>query len=703
MKTLNNEKLFAQVAIEYLLIIVGIIGVVTIVSLFPTNLMTSITQTIGDKLNLENENNIVLLTPDNDEYSAGTITFVYKPQSNTEINLCNLIIDGQPIDSNDNIRKNEENFFEQNVETFSNGTYNWNIKCQDSNNNWFEGTQKYFDVNKLIFANIITLLTPNNDEYSTGIITFIYKPQSNTEINYCGLLINDNWIDSNYNIRKNEENFFEQNVETFSNGTHNWNIQCQDSNNNLFEGTQKYFVINDLIEIYNLHDLNRVREKLNGNYILMNNIDATPTREWNNGLGWEPIGNCGLNESCISTNGGNMQFAFNGTLNGNNFAIQKLYINRPDENFIGLIGVTSNAKIDKLKLTDNNIFGKHYTGGIIGYNANSTITNSQTTGNTTGKTYTGGIIGFDYDSNITNSQTTGNTTGTEAVGGITGYSFVSTITNSYTTGNTTGETYTGGITGIAYASMTTDSYTTGNTTGTENVGGITGRNDNSTITNSFTIGKTNGETYVGGITGYNNNASITNSHTAGDTNGLNYVGGIIGYNLRITNPHLPTYYPTIKNLYTTGNTTGENYIGGITGANFNSLITNAYTTGITNGKLWIGGITGYNSDSNITNSYASGNITGDYEKGGITGSNTTDSNITNCYWDITRTNQTVCCGNGNCNNCFGKNNDNSEPDAFFPKIDGDYNVPMQHNSNPENDWNFVNDWMRVNDNYPILK
>ena len=266
--------------------------------------------------------------------------------------------------------------------------------------------------------------------------------------------------------------------------------------------------------------------------------------------------------------------------------------------------------------------------------------------------------------------------------------------------NITGKGYVGGLVGYNSYSEITNCYATGYTTGTGNyVGGLIGfNNDGSTIMNCYATGDTTGigSSYVGGLVGRNFYSTIKNCYAIGDTIGYYKVGGLVGEN---------TGYSTITNSYATGHTNGDYYVGGLTGHNDMSELINCYATGDTIGIGNVGGLTGYNYDSEITNCYATGYTTGNYTVGGLTGENMGYSTIMNSYWDVSRTNQNYCYGTGAYDYCIGKNLNNSDPNAFFSNIIGsDYNVPMQHNSNPANDWTFGVDknWVVVTGSYPIL-
>lgn len=153
------------------------------------------------------------------------------------------------------------------------------------------------------------------------------------------------------------------------------------------------------------------------------------------GIGWIPIGN-------------NMT-KFTGSYNGNGHTISNLFINRPDENYVGLFGYTSNALIKGIQLINTTVTGGENTGGLIGLSNNSDTEDVQVTGNITGATSTGGVIGFQKgkESSIKNASFQGNVTGDEAVGGLVGKNYGS-IATSMTNANVTGNFKVGGLVGL---------------------------------------------------------------------------------------------------------------------------------------------------------------------------------------------------------------------------------------------------------------
>ena len=152
------------------------------------------------------------------------------------------------------------------------------------------------------------------------------------------------------------------------------------------------------IEISNCSQLQAMKNNLSGHFVLVNPIDCTATGGWNGGLGFEPVGNTS-NE-------------FNGILDGAGHVINGLYINRSADYYIGLFGYTgSQAEFRDIHLEGVNVTGKMNVGGLVGSN-NGTITNASSAGSVIATLGTvGGLVGYQNNSPIINSYSTGNVSG----------------------------------------------------------------------------------------------------------------------------------------------------------------------------------------------------------------------------------------------------------------------------------------------------
>jgi len=322
---------------------------------------------------------------------------------------------------------------------------------------------------------------------------------------------------------------------------------------------------------------------------------------WDSNKGWSPIGPA-------------YSSSFTGTYNGNSYTISNLYINRPDEDDIGLFGYTTGTvALQNITLANINVTGKDRVGGLVGHNY-GTINDSSASGTVDGISGVGGLVGMN-NGTISNSSTTVAVVGADYIGGLVGINSVwGAISNSYASGTVSGNRFVGGLVGYNYEVATvSSSYATGN---------VTGESTTNIISES-----------VGGLVGINNGA-ISNSHAEGTVNGVDSVGGLVGTN-----------YDMISNSYSEGAVDGIFVVGGLVGHNKSGTIRDCYATGavtsIATSSPKIGGLVGHNEGGSISNCYSSGivalsnfsMIPIDFKIGGLVGDNTLPGTISSSYWD----------------------------------------------------------------------
>jgi len=232
------------------------------------------------------------------------------------------------------------------------------------------------------------------------------------------------------------------------------------------------------LEIRTWYDLNAIRDNLNGNHTLMNDLDSTtagyeelasPTA--NGGKGWQPIGTfLPWTETTFT--------GFMGTFDGQGYKIRDLFINRPDELGVGLFGEVGQEGIIKdIGVVNATVTGEAFVGGVVGLNR-GTLSNSYSSGNVAGVDwFVGGLVGDTFAGTVSNSYSTGNVTGTDGVGGLVG------LNDEY--------------------GVVSNSYSTGSVTGDVNVGGLVGVNNGTTVSNSFWDIQTSGQATSAGGTGKN--------------------------------------------------------------------------------------------------------------------------------------------------------------------------------------------------------
>ncbi len=277
-------------------------------------------------------------------------------------------------------------------------------------------------------------------------------------------------------------------------------------------------------QIASASDLNNIRDYLDKHFILVNNInmDVAP---YNSSWGWDPIGSIAANER------------FTGTIDGAGYTIDDLYIGRPNEDQVGLIAATNSGEIKNLGLRFIDISGYSSTGGLIGFNGGTAITNCFVTGtiNSTGSAV-GGLTGNDWSGHIKDSYSEVTLSAGSTGGGLVGTLYRGTIEYSFAEGPVTvDDARGGGIAGSLSESEIEYSYALGAISGTRELGGLVGNSSGSTISNTYASGSVSGDYNLAGLVGN------------------------IGYN---------TYNPiltTIEKSYSTGLVTGNHSLGGIGG------------------------------------------------------------------------------------------------------------------------------------------
>ncbi len=219
---------------------------------------------------------------------------------------------------------------------------------------------------------------------------------------------------------------------------------------------------------------------------LSQDIDCSDTVNWNSGEGFLP----------------GTALALGGRLEGSGFQILNLFINRPTTNGVGLFStIGPEADVQALGVTNVDISGNDFVGGLVGYNLGNLISN-YATGNIAAHYYAGGLLGWNQGV-VSTSYATSNVLASFVVGALVGSNRGSGIlVNSYATGNATSlGNYAGGLVG--------------------NNGGI--------INNAYAIGTAIGSSYVEGLVG-NNDAVVSNGYWDTQTSGqaTSAEGGVTG-------------------------------------------------------------------------------------------------------------------------------------------------------------------------------
>ena len=345
-------------------------------------------------------------------------------------------------------------------------------------------------------------------------------------------------------------------------------------------------VSEDDIEITSIEELKMIGEKdglaLDASYKLTDDIDLSETKDdYNNGKGWEPIGN--------------QDDPFTGTFVGQGYEISGLYINRPEEDNVGFFGVLGEeAEVSNLKLVDLEVEGNENVGGLAGKN-NGEIKDVDIAGDVRGNAnHVGGLVGENFG-DINHSFTEGEVVSDgNRVGGLVGQNEEADIIDSASISNVEGNERVGGLVGNSWRGDISDSYATGNVEGGSSIGGLVGRNDEGVIVRSYAQGKIDGNNWLGGLVGgLEGEGIIKKSYALGDVKSnfwMSYAGGLVGHS-----------EGEIINSYAQGYVRGEDYVGGLAGRI--DKTTGSYSTGNVQGDSSVGGLAGIGNSSEVEKSY----------------------------------------------------------------------------------------------------
>lgn len=275
----------------------------------------------------------------------------------------------------------------------------------------------------------------------------------------------------------------------------------------------------DPYEISDICQVQNINNYLDSYFLLTQDIDASGISECNGGAGFTPVGD--------ETD------PFTGGFDGNGFKIMNLTINQPLENYVGLLGYSSDgAIIQNVTLTNVNISGGNHVGSLAGQN-DGEVLNSSGNGSVNGSLYIGGLVGENtgiiQQSGVSGSVGDGSSF---IVGGLVGQnSGMGQISESYSNATITGDTSVGGLVGRNFngSPHIEKSYALGDVTGTDSVGGLVGTNSSDTglVSEAFASGEVSGLTNLGGLIG-SNTVTATVEFSYWDTELLTGTGQAIG-------------------------------------------------------------------------------------------------------------------------------------------------------------------------------
>jgi len=252
--------------------------------------------------------------------------------------------------------------------------------------------------------------------------------------------------------------------------------------------------------------------------------------------GWSPIG--------YST-GGYLSRLFTGSYNGQGYSIDELHIDRNTDN-VGLFGYVIEADLRNITLTNVDITGKYYTGGIAGYVTTFTLNRCYSSGTIVGEHYAGGLIGFSGETTVSECHSSANLDVSRYAGGLIAKIEGGSVLNCYACGSVDATLYPGGLISRVNDASIVNNYSRGNVTGGRAGGLIGDKDDDTNVGASFWDKQTSGQAESDGGTGKTSSAmkDIMTYHDAGWTLKTDDNEGIWNINSEVNDG-----YPVLSYLY----------------------------------------------------------------------------------------------------------------------------------------------------------
>jgi len=409
-------------------------------------------------------------------------------------------------------------------------------------------------------------------------------------------------------------------------------------------------------QISDWYDLDAIRDNPSGRYRLMNDLHSASPGYWtvassigNYRKGWQPIG--------TSSN------PFTGSFEGHGYQISDLFINRPDEDEVGLFGcVGEGGFIDDIAVVNAAITGRQCVAGLVGSNLGS-LSNCYFSGSVSGDHCLGGLTGVNSgiirNCHYNHSEVVINAVNAVTIGALFAEDFEQWLAsgkfldigqrlpqeNGCYLVNDVGhmrELVAFGQDSSLRFRLTNDldlggeanfyiPYLAGEFDGNgHKIINLTVNSDSASQVGLFGYLAPGGKvtqldvenvdvtgTYIAaGLVG-GNNGIVSDCYCSGDVAGDDCVGGAIGYN----------WNGSVSNTYSAGTVAGERDVGGLIGINGGAL-TNCHSTSTITGWDSVGGLAG-TSKGSVANSYASGTVAAWYSVGSLIGVN--EGSLTNSY------------------------------------------------------------------------
>ncbi|WP_049927707.1 GLUG motif-containing protein [Halopiger goleimassiliensis] len=391
--------------------------------------------------------------------------------------------------------------------------------------------------------------------------------------------------------------------------------------------------------ITSVRDLTAIDHDLDAHYVLGCDIDASATGEWNDGAGFDPIGDFEPDN----------ERRFCGTFDGDSHEIIGLTIDRPESYPAGLFAVVGDGEVHNVDIVDATVSCKGYGGVIAGINQ-GTIANVTACGDVRGDRIVGTVLGSNAGT-VRGVSAEGTVEAPSNAGGIVGKNRgngvleaadadVDVTSSADDQLDFTTDANLGGVVGINAGGVVTSATASGSITGGKRTGSIAGTNEG-TIEEAKALGPVEGNSLVGGIVGTNaaTRASIVDSTASSALTGnAMSVGGVAGSNDGRIADCSATVEADPESMYAggfVGQNSGDiarcnadgtiegvvNRAGGFAGTNDGEISTSTVSVDVRGEGRSGGGFVAEN-DGTIDRCRASGELLGNWNKaGGIAGTN----------------------------------------------------------------------------------
>lgn len=253
---------------------------------------------------------------------------------------------------------------------------------------------------------------------------------------------------------------------------------------------------------------------LDGHYILVQDIDASATRDWNDGRGFNPIGEG--------------QTSFTGIFDGQGHLIKGLCVNRPERGSAGIFDdIDGGAEIRNTGV-EGGFFRGFCVGSLVMSQSSGKIINCHSTATVSGTGWIGGLIGVSHSGTVLYCHAAGEVSGekySKSVGGLIGHCAAQVVFRCYASAAVSGDEEVGGLLGLNHSTLA-ECYATGPVRGRMGVGGLVGHNGG-IIANCYATGSVSGKLCVGGLAGFDTMA-MNACYACGDVKAKDDAGGLTG-------------------------------------------------------------------------------------------------------------------------------------------------------------------------------